>query len=551
MEEKRPSILFAENGSVRIEHVEGVEQVEPLPPQEATWYMVIFIIFISLIGWIATFDTGSLMQCFLAEVQMLTEVGFGGIVLLMPPYNRAFGHCTTSRAPETGLTTEKCELTATQQSLISLTSLFIAVGGALAGFSGRYLGRRGTVLVGALLSAIGAGGMLGTTGSFASYLVCKCLGGIGIGHLMAVGPIYGVECTIASKRGFLMSSFNAGLALGNAIAASVCAGSAGLTTNLAWQIPIMCQIPLTLFLGIGVFFFPESPRWLLVAGQEDAARKSFATFYRKDPYSAAITHQIEEVKRYIEAERGSGNSASYFEIFDKNNRRRTLISILTLAGLALTGLRFVLGYCALFLRSVGITNPYLNNVIIALCVFAGAFPSPFIVEYCGRRFAMLLGYSCMGSCMLIFAAVAEGIGEASPIAKHALIAFLCLWAFAFGATVGPSVFIASAEMHAIRLRTTGQACAITIYEICAFAASFYTPYMLSADYGNMGSRVGFFYAGISALQITLVFLFIPETASLTLEQIDDYFASGRKAWRTSTRRNKLIAAGKLVEERVE
>ena len=38
----------------------------------------------------------------------------------------------------------------------------------------------------------------------------------------------------------------------------------------------------------------------------------------------------------------------------------------------------------------------------------------------------------------------------------------------------------------------------------------------------------------------LIFAFVPETARLTLEQIDDYFMSGEKAWKTSITRNKKV-----------
>jgi uncharacterized membrane protein YgcG len=289
----------------------------------------------------------------------------------------------------------------------------------------------------------------------------------------------------------------------------------------------------------------------LIAGKEDAARNSFGKFYNKDPYSEAITQQIDEVKRYIEKEKELGTGSSWTEIFDKNNRRRSLTSIFILTGLTLTGLRFVLGYCALFLKDVGIKNPYLTNVLIALCTFAGCLPGPLVVEYGGRRLAMLIGYTGMGLCMLTFASVAEGLGPATQAAKNVVVGFLCLWAFICGSCIGSSVFTASSEVHSLRLRTYGQACTIVVYEIFSFGALFYTPYMLSADYGNMGSRVGFFYAGISAIYLGLVFLFVPETAFLTLEQIDDYFASGRKPWKTSTKRNKLIAAGKLAEDKNE
>jgi SP family sugar:H+ symporter-like MFS transporter len=495
------------------------------PPQEATRFMLLFSLWMALSAWICNFDSG-----------------YGGIVLLMPSYNKAFGTC--HMVPNTvaaGQFMEVCHVTPLQQSLISVTNIFISVGGILGGITGNYFGRRGTIQVGCTLILIGAAGMLGTSGNFTNYMVCKCIGGIGIGQLFAASPIYGAECVTASRRGMLLALYNIGLAMGNVAAAAVCAGSSNILGDWAWKTPIACQIPLSVIYGLGILMFPESPRWLLVNGREEAARKSFARFYNKDPASAAITAQVREVQAYIEIEKASGATAAWTEIFHRNDIRRTAISSLILIGLGITGIQFVVPYAALFLAGVGISNPFLINVIVALCIFAGTFIGPFTLDYGGRRWSMLVGYGGMAACMLIFSAVSTGLGSGSPTSKNVLVAFLCIWAFIFGGCIGSSVWLASAEMHSVRLRTYGQACTTMTYSAFAFACSFWTPYMLSASYGNMGTNVGYFYFGVTTAMLILTWLFVPETARLTLEQLDDYFASGRPAWRTSLARNKKIA----------
>lgn len=490
----------------------------------------------------------------------------------MQAYRKSFGRCAPREDPLTGITAVVCSQTALQQGLVSLTLLFVALGGAFSGIVGNYLGRRGTIQVGAALAGIGAAGMLGTAGNFTNYLVCKCIGGVGLGNIIAAAPVYGAECTIASRRGMLLALYNVGLGSGNAVAAAVCWGSSTyINSNLAWQIPIICQIPLSLILGLGALLFPESPRWLLTKGREEAAKRSFAWFYAKPTDHPDVLLQVQDIQRHIEMERLYNSTTNWTEIYRGGNLRRTVVSGLIMVGLAITGSKFVAPYGAIFLAKVGIKNPFLNNFILAACTMAGAIPGPFVIDHGGRRFSMLCGYSTMTACMLIIGIVGSAVGETSNTARVVLLVFLFLWAFLFGLFIGTSVWIAAPEQHNLRLRTYGQASTTLIYQIFGFAGSFYGPYMLSADYGNMGLTVGYFYAGMCSLNLVcvrrrlmtnaivgvtfamlvLVFFLVPETARLTLEQIDEYYFSGRSAWKTSTRRNKKIMKGEIRDESAE
>lgn len=517
----------------RSEHHEDADadasNVNASNKQGVTRTMLFFTIWIAFASWISNFDNG-----------------YAGTVITMPSFKSAFGTCVTATDPATGATTTTCTLTAMKQSLINVASLFMGVGGVLSGPTGYYLGRRGTVAFASALSVVGAAGMLGTAGSYLSYMACRCISAVGLGQMLAATSIYGAECVAANRRGVLLGLFNVGLAMGNVAATAVCAGSATLSpaSNWQWQTPILCQIPLGVLLGAGIWMFPESPRWLMTRGREEAARRSFARFYGKPADSPEITAQVNDVLRHIEAEQALGATASWTDIYRRGDLRRTAVSALILVGLAVSGIQFVAPYTALFLQGVGVSNAYVINVIIGVSILAGASIGSWTVEYVGRRLSMVLGYAAMSACMLIVGAVGTSLGQSDPVAQKVLVAFLCVWAFLFGGFIGPCVWLASAEMHSVRLRTYGQANTTLLYEIFAFGSSFWTPYMLNADYGNMGTNVGYFHFGVSVALAALMWLFVPETARLTLEQIDEYFASGRAAWRTSTGRNKLIASGR-------
>ena len=216
---------------------------------------------------------------------------------------------------------------------------------------------------------------------------------------------------------------------------------------------------------------------------------------------------------------------------------------------ALSGSFFIFSYTALFLRGVGIGSSIEISLIINACVVVGGLTGPFWVEYLGRRRCLITGYIGIMTCMLVFSGTSTGLGgvsKAGPASRDVLITFLCLWAFSFGAFISSTQFMASSEMHAVRHRSYGQAFASLVSNILAFGSSFWGPYMLNVNYGNMGTNVGYFYFGLEFIALIVLFLVVPEVARLTLEQIDQHFISGRPAWRTSLARNKKIAKGEIA-----
>lgn len=496
-----------------------------------TPFVVFFSLWIALSGWVLNFD-----------------IGYSGTVYAMQPFNKAYGDCAMVPAhtvpgatPDAQGTVEWCALSATAQSVgSSIYLLFMGLGASISGITGHYLGRRGGLQLGCLIVIIGASGMLGTAGDYTAYVACKCIGAVGIGQLHVLGPLYGVEVTPPSRRGFLVSLFSVGQGLGNLAVACVCLGSSSIMNNWSWKTPIICQIPVALVYGVVLLVFPESPRWLLLRGKEDMACRSFARYYDKDPDSDEVIAQVQEVQAAIEMERLTSSTTHWTEIFHRNNIRRTLIAAAIPTAGSLSGGLAIFTYAAIFLAGIGIKNPFVINVVINSCIVAGTAVGPFALEFLGRRRTILTGFTSMAICMLIFSTVSSGLGPTSDVAHKVDVASLCLWSFFFGGFVASAQWLGSAEMHSVRLRTYGQAFAILFNDIFQFGCNFWTPYMINPDYGNWGTNVGYFYLALELVLLVMLFLIVPENARLSLEQIDDFFASGGKAWKTSLAKNKTL-----------
>lgn len=490
--------------------------------QGTTHFMAIFALWLALTAMIWSFDSS-----------------YGGVVLVMPAFNRDFGKCHTSPIAPSG-SKQFCALSPLQQSLTSLSNLFGALGSLTAGIAGPKVGRRGTMALGGSVVAIGAAGMLGTSGNYTAYLACKCLGAIGIGQLYASSTVFAVEVLPPRKRGFLMALYSIGLSLGIVASTAVCYGSSHLQNNWEWKLPILLQIPLSLILIFGTWYFPESPRWLLLNGRDEKAQNSLARFFQKGPQSQEVLLQIQEIRNHIDLEDRCRKNHSWTGIFGRREIQRTLCSALVFSGLAITGQPFISTYGTLFLQKSGISNPYVISFILSVCSLVGTPIGPFVLEYGGRRLSLLFGYASMAVCMLVFSAVNTGLKGDRKVGTNVLIAFICIWVFIFAAFVAPAAWTSSAELHSLRMRTYGQAFSVWCNLILSFVMSFSTPYMLAPGYGNMGTNVGYFYFGLTAIVLGLIFFFVPETARLSLEQIDDFFASHERAWVTSVQKNKKL-----------
>jgi hypothetical protein len=297
---------------------------------------------------------------------------------------------------------------------------------------------------------------------------------------------------------------------------------------------------------------------LLIKAREEEARQSFGRFFDKDPHSPEITAQIRQVEAIIEFERNTAATVSWTEIFKRRYIRRTAVATLMIVCTSLSGIWFVAPYATIFLAGLGFHNPYVINVAFSCCNLAGSFLSPFMAEYVGRRRTIIVGFAVMASSMLIFSAVSTGLGASSNEARSVLVAFLCIWFFTFGSGPGSVVWVASAEQHSVQYRTYSQAFALWVAFLFSFGGNFWTPYMLNKDYGNMGTNVGYFYFGLNAAAAIFSFFAVPETARLTLEQIDEFYETGGKAWKTSLSQNKKVemsnnqqALGPQKEERLE
>jgi len=111
----------------------------------------------------------------------------------------------------------------------------------------------------------------------------------------------------------------------------------------AYLIPLGIIYIVPVFLSIGLFFIPESPRWLILQGRQEDGRKSLAWLR---PAGTSVEAEAEEIRLAIEKEQEMGSNVGILDMFaNPIDRRRTVLSVGAVTLQAASGSMFIIGEC--------------------------------------------------------------------------------------------------------------------------------------------------------------------------------------------------------------
>lgn len=139
--------------------------------------------------------------------------------------------------------------------------------------------------------------------SFGMLVAARFIGGIGVGMLAMVAPLYISEIAPPEIRGTLLVLQELSIVTGIVIAFYITYGTRHIQSMWSWRLPFLIQIIPAVVLCIGVPFLPFSPRWLSFKGRDDDSLRTLAKIRQLPPTDERVQQEWFEIRSEVAYQR--------------------------------------------------------------------------------------------------------------------------------------------------------------------------------------------------------------------------------------------------------
>ena len=440
-----------------------------------------------------------------------------------------FGYDTAVISGTIAQVTQLFQLDALQQGWYVGCALVGSIVGVLfAGILSDKLGRKLTMVISAVLFSTSALGCA-LSADFAQLVVYRIIGGVGIGVVSIVSPLYISELAVAQYRGRLVSLYQLAVTVGFLGAYLVnyqllAWAESGTQLSVDWLNKIfitevwrgmlgMETLPAILFFII-IFFIPESPRWLIVRGKELKAVNILEKIYNSITEAKS---QLNETKSVLTSE-----TKSEWSLLMKPGIFKAVIIGVCIAILGqFMGVNAVLYYGPSIFENAGLSggDSLFYQVLVGLVNTLTTVLALVIIDKVGRKKLVYYGVSGM-VVSLILIGLYFLFGDSLNVSSLFLLVFFLFYVFCCAVSICAVVFVLLSEMYPTKVRGLAMSIAGFALWIGTYLIGQLTPWMLQ-NFTPAGTF--FLFALMCVPYMLIVWKLVPETTGKSLEEIERYW----------------------------
>lgn len=463
---------------------------------------------------------------------MRSVVNFGYLIFLSVVAAMGgflFGYDTAVISGTIAQVSQLFELDALQQGWYVGCALVGSIVGVLfAGILSDKFGRKLTMIISASLFSVSALGCA-VCADFTQLVLYRIIGGVGVGVVSIVSPLYISEVAVAQYRGRLVSLYQLAVTIGFLGAylvnyqlltwseSGVLSGAPLLDKifiSEVWRGMLgMETIPALMFFII-IFFIPESPRWLIVRGQENRAMNILERIYGSATEAAG---QLDETKSVLTEE-----SSSEWSMLLKPGIMKAVVIGVSIAMLGqFMGVNAVLYYGPSIFENAGLSggDSLFYQILVGLVNTLTTVLALVIIDKVGRKKLVYYGVSGM-IVSLILIGLYFLFGEALGISSLFLLAFFLFYVFCCAVSICAVVFVLLSEMYPTKVRGLAMSIAGFALWVGTYLIGQLTPWMLQ----NLTPAGTFFLFALMCVPYMLImWKLVPETTGKSLEEIEKYW----------------------------
>ncbi|KAG9254129.1 D-xylose-proton symporter [Emericellopsis atlantica] len=449
--------------------------------------------------------------------------------------------------------------------------LFAWAGSLVNGPVADRFGRKGDMLIAVVVFVIGSALQTGAV-SIVMLFIGRAIAGFAVGMLTMVVPMYMSEVSMPGIRGTLVVLQQLSITLGILISYWLeygtqyiggvrCApdipytgGTEGARTfdprndvgpngctgqsEASWRVPFAVQIIPALILGIGMLWFPESPRYFLMRQQEDKALEALAQLRRVHPDTDSLRFEYLAIKAEVIFDESltrdnfPGQSgvklffSQYFALFtNKPTFFRLLIGSGTMFLQQFMGCNAIIYYAPTMFRQLGLsgkTSGLLATGVYGVINTLSTLPAVFFIDRVGRKPLMMCGAAGTFISLVIVGGIIGGYGDTLVNHKAAGwvgIVFIYVYDVNFSYSFAPIGWVLPSEIFNLGSRSKAMAITTSATWMCNFIIGLVTPDMLE----TLGWGTYIFFAAFCLIAFFFTYFFVPETKGKSLEEMDAVF----------------------------